>query len=158
MIETRPVTYEAMGHLAANMRTVDAHEIWHLNGSYPSAAIVDAVMVSDDKCAAAYWNGNLLCIYGCAEISTLGRVGSPWLLGTHEMDRHGLDLIATSRIAQSQMFETYDVLTNSVWAENRRSIAYLKRLGFTFSEPKVLGSSDVVYYDFQMTKDEYRDV
>ena len=158
MITTRPVTYEAMGQLAANMRVADVHEVQYLNGSLPAAAVVDAVMVSDDKCAAAYWDDELLCIYGCAELSTMGRVGSPWLLGTHAMNRHGLDLMATSRVAQGQMFETYDMLMNSVWAENTRSIAYLRRLGFTFSGPKVLGSSGVMYYDFQMTKDEYRDV
>jgi hypothetical protein len=85
-------------------------------------------------------HGQPQAMFGLVIVSVLAGVGRPWMLGTDALDEGMRELVTWSpRFVEAMERET-PTLENHVAVENRRSIRYLRRLGFAFDpEPVTIG-------------------
>ncbi len=136
--------------LVHNIRSVDKREIQVMCQADHEYAIRFSVEASQDRCLSVRDSddGDLICIFGVSSLTVLGLVGAPWLIGTPKMNTHARDLMEVSRVYLQCMLDEFDMLTNIVWAGNKASIRYLKKLGFDFSELKTNVRTTATYYTF----------
>ena len=134
MIELVPATDEDIRAVAANMRAIEVEEC-RAFGRSPEEALQRGRKAAR-ICHAARLNGEPVAVYGLLVISLMGGVGSPWMLGTDEIGRHGRDLMRIARATVAEWQAVTPFLHNNVHAENAVSIRWLTRLGFTV-EPRV---------------------
>lgn len=113
-----------------------------------------ARIIHDDRSArAAFFDGNLVGIYGCSARTLISVDGVPWFLGTHEMGRRPVRR-AFVRHARSELEAVSagrSVLRNACATMNEDAIRVLKWLGFTFPDHK---RGDVNGVEFQVFEKE----
>jgi hypothetical protein len=134
--------------LAENMRTSDAHEV-RACGHEPLEAATKSVATSL-LCWSAFADGELACIIGCAPISIVSGIGSPWMLGTPVLDQQSRVLVRLTPRYIAQMLKAFPHLVNHVHAENTTSVRWLKRLGFTLYEAAPFGALGEPFHRFEM--------
>lgn len=133
MIIFRPPSDADLIHIAANMREMDKLECAILGNHEPLQALRDGVDASD-WCFAAEVEGEAVCVFGVASDGLLSDDGSPWLLGTKQLERCARELLTGTKAYFPRMCEQYETLSNYVHAHNRQAIRYLKWCGFSFGE------------------------
>ena len=134
--------------LAANMRISDAHEV-RACGHTPLEAAQGSVARSL-LCWSAFADGELACVIGCAPISIVSGIGSPWMLGTPVLDAQSRVLVRLTPRYIALMLKAFPHLVNHVHAENKTSVRWLKRLGFTLSEAAPFGALGEAFHRFEM--------
>jgi hypothetical protein len=147
--------YDDIEDLRRNMRDMDRREIAALT---PHRTVNDALVSILDEGNLSFTarddDGDLVAIFGIYEPTALGSAASPWLLGTEILFKHTRDLVLLSREAVQAWSRKYDVLHNVVWAQNVKSIRYLKAVGFTFSDLKTAPRTGAEYYEFEMIRSD----
>lgn len=147
-VKIRAVRPDDVEVLLANMRQPDIDEVTASCGDVRKA-LVEGVE-SSDLIAAAEFDGELACIFGCAPIrGFLGTQGAPWMLGTDKLDRHPSALMRHCRPYIEAMQQRYPHLLNFVDARNTRSIRWLKRMGFTFHPAVPYGVAQLPFHMFE---------
>lgn len=134
----RPATMEAAYAVAANMRDEDARELRDLHGLGPAQGVLMA-MTASGEAFEAWGDGVPVAIFGCATVSVLPMVGSPWLLGTNRSN--ATRKMLTSKFARKLVGgwrERYGLLENHVDARNAASIRWLRGVGFSFDPPQLV--------------------
>lgn len=114
------------------------------------AALLDGAEASlwVDACLI---NGELACVFGVAPLrGLLGKQAAPWMLGTPLIDKHPSVLISESRKYVARMLSQYPHLFNCVDARNKRSIRWLKWLGFTIHPAAPYGVAQLPFHLFEM--------
>lgn len=89
-------------------------------------------------------------IGGVTPISLLGGQGMPWMLGTSAIDRHPGAFIRLNRPYIARMLALCPHLVNVVDARNVRSIAWLKKMGFTVLPAQPMGVAGLPFHPFFM--------
>lgn len=125
------------------MRQADRDEVSALSGRTPARALLNSVKRSS-VAETVLIDGRAEMIFGVGDVNILAGVGSPWALGTDEIERNQREFLRKSVACRDRMRARYPVLCNVVDARNRVSVRWLKWLGFVFSEP-VLVSGHVCY-------------
>ena len=138
--------------IANNMRQADRDEIAAAAGKGPWAALRDSLHLS-----VAAWTGLVddepICMFGVVPLDILGGVGSPWLLGTDEIEKHAISFLRLNKQYVKEMLEYFPYLVNFVDARNKMSIQWLKWLGFKFdSSPIPYGIWNLPFYRFSKEK------
>lgn len=134
-VEVGEVTAEALDYLAAHLRQQDRDEIAAAGLGDLRQALQLSVRMSQWTHLARV-NGRPAAVFGLGKTGTLlAPVGIPWLLGTDDVRRHARVLQRMARDYIPRMLGEYPHLMNAVHVRNTVSIAWLKRLGFTFSPP-----------------------
>jgi hypothetical protein len=138
--------------ISKNMRKADVEEVAAAGGKGP----VRALSGSLERSAVA-WTGMIddrpVCMFGVSPIDILGGIGSPWLLGTDEIERCAVSFLRLNKRYVAQMLDLFPHLVNFVDARNKLSIKWLKWLGFRFDpEPVPYGIWDMDFYKFEMMK------
>lgn len=87
-------------------------------------------------------------VFGLSPVSMLGDQGVPWLVGTPLIDRHRGSFIRLSRSYIPRMLAAYPTLLNIVDARNVKSIAWLKRMGFTILPAEPAGVAGLPFHPF----------
>lgn len=136
-------------HLAANLRPADLAECLAYGRPDIAADIASSVRRSM-LCWTGFVNGELAAIMGVAPVSTLGGIGSPWMLGTPVLDQHARVLVRASAQYIPRMLSAFPHLQNFVHAENTTSVRWLKRLGFTLHEAVPFGAPGEMFHPFEM--------
>ena len=134
--------------LAAAMREADIAEV-RACGHEPLAAARRSVAQSL-LCWSAFVDGELACIIGCAPISIVSGIGSPWMLGTPVLDTQSRVLVRLTPRYIATMLKAFPHLVNHVHAENTPSVRWLKRLGFTLHEAAPFGALGEAFHRFEM--------
>lgn len=135
--------------LLANMRQADYNEVMAAVGEVENT--VHESIVCSNWTIAATADGELLCLFGLAPIDgLLGRRAAPWLLGTNLLDRYPGALMKHCRRYVAGMLHTYPHLLNFVDARNRRSIRWLRELGFTIHPAVPYGPQQLPFHLFEM--------
>lgn len=127
--------------LKDNLRTEDIAEC-QACGHTPTNALMQGYVWSAE-CYSAKVNGKTEAMFG---VSTYGQpegYGVVWYLGSDESFRHPVTLVKGGREYVEKWLEKFNVLYNAVDARNLRHIAWLKHIGFTFTE-----STDVNGFEF----------
>lgn len=148
-VEVRPLQPGDLDELLRDLRQADYDEVLAASGEVeatvrqsPEHSIWTLVGLMD---------GKLACVFGLAPLDgLLGRRGAPWMLGTHELDRHPGVLMRRCRGYVTGMLTHYPHLLNFVDARNARSIRWLKRLGFTIHPAIPYGAAQLPFHLFEM--------
>ena len=134
--------------LAAAMRECDVREV-RACGHEPLEAARRSVAQSL-LCWSAFADGEMVCIMGCAPISLVSGIGSPWMLATPLLDAHHRVLVRLTPRYIASMLKAFPHLVNHAHAENTTSVRWLKRLGFTLHEVAPFGALGEAFHRFEM--------
>jgi hypothetical protein len=111
----RPTQPGDAAALAANLRPADLAECQ----AYGRGDIAAGVISSANRsmlCWTAFIDGELAAILGCAPISVVSGIGSPWMLGTPVLDRHSRVLVRETPEYIGKMLNAFPLLVNFVHA------------------------------------------
>jgi hypothetical protein len=101
-------------------------------------------------CWSAFADGELGCIIGCAPLSVLGGLGSPWMLGTPVLDKHSRVLVRRTPRYIAEMLKAFPHLVNHVHADNKTSVRWLRQVGFSIGKAEPFGTLGEPFHRFEM--------
>ena len=130
------------------MRECDAAEV-RACGHDPLEAARRSVAQSL-LCWSAFEGDKLICILGCAPISLVSGIGSPWMLGTPLLDKHSRILVRVTPRYIGTMLKAFPHLVNYVHTHNHTSKRWLRRIGFTLEEAAPFGALGEAFHRFEM--------
>lgn len=136
--EIRPATIEDCADLAPRMRQSDVDEVMASDGLSPLSALEIAFKASSEAWAGLI-DGVVVCMFGVCPVSLLSGDGSPWMLGSDDIEQHQKLFLRRCRPVVAGMAQSYKSLHNHVDCRNETSIRWLKWLGFTMGEPEPYG-------------------
>ena len=136
--------------LAANLRVSDRAECeaYGLPGDMQSR--IESSVRRSVLCWTGLVDGELAAIIGASPINMLSGIGSPWMLGTPVLDRHSRVLVRLTPAYIARMQSAFPHLANFVHVDNRTSVRWLRRLGFTLHEAVPYGVNGELFYPFEM--------
>ena len=144
----RPVESNML-HIAQHMRHADQVEVMASHGQTPRQAIFSSVKLSNFCTIATLEDDTPFAVFGLVLGSCVSGKGSPWLLGTDDIDRNVREFVEYSRQIVGEMQERCKYLENYVHCDNRKSIRWLKAMGFTVSpSPIRYGVAGELFYHF----------
>lgn len=139
-------------YVAEHMREEDVAELWQLSRTTPEAALRSSISLSREAYVASV-AGEPIALFG-ASAPVIGRHGVPWLLGTRLVDQHQREYAELARSFTAHMLLTCDVLENVALAANRRSLVFLKRVGFDIGKPTRLATGvEAVLFRMEAKRD-----
>lgn len=136
-------------HVVRNMRNEDRRELWALSRSTPEQAVRSSIIYSSEAYVATN-QGTPIAVFGAA-IPAIGGIGCPWFMGTRGVDDCAKEYITMGRKFTAHLLEQCDILSNVALAENRKTLVFLRRMGFDIHDPVVLPSG-VRAVAFEMRK------
>ena len=131
------------GHLfqlSRKLRQIDRKELAAVSDKDPYSDLLYSASVSN-PCWVLTKNEQPIAIGGVAPHFDDAELGVPWFLATDDIDDSHVSywLAAHSRELVDKIQGKFQRLENYVSAENGRTIAWLKWLGFEIGEPAELG-------------------
>lgn len=146
-------TDEAVEYLAGNLRPSDQEEVHATVGHrrYRDALRL-SILASDDAIIAVTAFGEPAAILGVGTLSVLYNIGMPWFMATPSASKHRRAFIDMAGAYTAIMLQKYDQLENHVDARNRRSVAWLQRLGFTIEPPQPYGMLRLPFHRFTLAR------
>lgn len=97
-------------------------------------------------------DGVPVCMWGVSA-PLIGKAGSPWMVGTTELDKHAMAFLRRCRPQVVAMLADYDILQNYVDVRNRKAIIWLKWLGFSMDEAAPFGPFKLPFHRFEMRRE-----
>lgn len=146
-IITRPTVSGDAALLAANLREADRAEL-AASGFDEALYPIEKSVAHSLLCWTTTVDGEVACIVG-ATWSGEG-MGAPWMLGTPLVERHARVLMRKTPHYIGLMLLAFSHLHNYVHAENKTSVRWLRRLGFTLAEPQPYGPRGALFHPFEM--------
>lgn len=137
--------------VAGRLRAADRDEAWALGRHSPVEAVVRSCAVSAEAWAFLA-DGVPLAVFGVAPCPGHPGVASPWLLGADGVERHARPFLALGRPFVARWLLEHGRLYNVVDARNRRSIRWLRRLGFAFHPAVPVGPDRIPFLPFEMRR------
>jgi hypothetical protein len=89
-------------------------------------------------------------MFGVGAMSMLSDTGHPWMFGSNEMEHHSRALIRDARPYIDAMLRIYPRLENIVDARNKKSIRWLRHVGFRIDPPIPAGVDGLPFHPFVM--------
>jgi hypothetical protein len=132
-----------------NVRDADREEFWALARITPKECLMQSFHLSRMAWTGLI-DGQPVCMYGVVQSSLLGGVGRPWMVGTDLLDKHQMVFLRRCREQVRIMQMCFGRLENHVYVRNTKAIQWLKWLGFSFSEPELMGPFDMPFIRFSM--------
>lgn len=132
MKNVRPATVEDAFSLAPRLRKGDLEELYAAGHEDPLIALVDSVICSTEAYAYEDSQGVVQALGGIADCDILA---APWLLGSDDMTLFRKHLLHHPRLTVQRWATQYPLLMNYVHCDNKASILWLRRLGFTIHPP-----------------------
>lgn len=140
---------ELIRMIASDMREADAAEVWASHRHTPEEALMKGWEMSDFSTVVTI-DGVPCAMLGLVIHDILSDSGIPWLLGTDEALKHKRQFIKLVPDVISEMLEICGRLFNYVHAENKVSIRWLKRIGFTIEDSKPYGLGGELFHRFHL--------
>jgi hypothetical protein len=148
VFEAKP---EHIDPVARLMRKADIEEIRAASGKSPKEALEYSLDHSNEA-KTIIFNGAPAAMFGVGWVNMLNGIAAPWLLGTDAIDANYRQFLRGSKWWVDQLMTRYDVLTNVIDDRNRTSKQWLRFLGFTFSEPFILGHERRPFRKFELRR------
>lgn len=148
----RPVEESDILYIAQNMRAADLGELRASHGDECDVLALLRRSVGQSSLAVTTVDactGEPVAIFGAGPLSLLSDIGVPWMLGTERMFDFPRELLADGRRWVGAMLQDFSELANYVDVRNDLSVRWLKRLGFSFSEPVPYGIKGMSFYRFE---------
>lgn len=132
-----PATEAHAAQLAGHLRAEDADEMMVAHGLGPLEGLQLAVKSS--LTAKAILDGSrVVALLGVAPTDVEG-VASIWLLGGRLVKRFPVAFTRICAEEARRFSESFAVLVNMVWSQNKRALRWLESLGFEVMEPVPFG-------------------
>lgn len=137
--------------IAADMRQADVDEVWSSHHFTPREALMEGwdnshssviVTVNDEPCV----------MLGLVIHDILTGSGIPWLLGTNNALNYKRNFFTQVPDVIDEMLNTCPKLFNYVHVDNKVSISWLKRIGFTFDDPIPYGCNKELFHKFYLER------
>ena len=144
-----PTTEDHMIELSHTMRPADVRECWAANHYAPYDALKHSLYYTKRPFTGLY-NGRVMCIWGVGKISYLSKEGIPWMLTSDLVDKHYREFLRQGPKLVENIKKEAVVLINMVDTRNRKSIKWLKWLGFTIHDPVPFGPDKMLFHPFIM--------
>ncbi|MEK9753365.1 MAG: hypothetical protein VW338_09160 [Rhodospirillaceae bacterium] len=148
-VQVVPATPDHVLELAPRLRLADAREIWAANKSTPHRGLL-ASMRRTRQPWAGLADGRCECIFGVAPLAVVSPAGSPWLLGSDEIERHATRFLRMSQRYIAAIRHDYRLLVNYVDSRNTAAIQWLNWLGFDIMAAEPYGPFGVPFHRFEM--------
>lgn len=146
MITFAPATLVHVGPIATRMREIDRAECAAFGRSAKSALRMG---VASSIAITVFVDERPEAMLGLTVTSAIDGEGTPWMLGTDEVYRHGRALMAFGPSLVASMLETCPHLSNFVMRRNHKAIRLLKRWGFTV-EPDAIAIGGKAFLVFHL--------
>ena len=134
-------------YIARHMRASDRREIHFLAALTPLRAMRTTAAISEYAWTATL-DGRPAVAFGVCRKTTMSDIAMPWLLATDEADEHITSFAKLSREAFNAIVTAYPVLENYALAENKKTLRWLKWLGFDMCEPAPHGCFGALFVRF----------
>lgn len=132
---TKPVirkgTIEDARSLAPRLRPEDALELTLSHGPDLFATLVESIRFSSE-CFAAEEGGVVIALGGFGVVEGT-EMGVPWLVGSPEVLRHPVTLVAAGRVAVERWEKQCTLMSNLTHEDNHVHHRWLRHLGFSFT-------------------------
>tara|TARA_R110000851_G_scaffold5398_1_gene22363 strand:- start:5663 stop:6136 length:474 start_codon:yes stop_codon:yes gene_type:complete len=145
----RNATKEDAEYLSTRLKPMDLREIDAVTGRPSLAVLMSGVMGSED-CKVGAVDDVPFCIYGVRKMSHLSDTGIVWMLSTEEIDRHAMKFGRECGAEVKKMMGNLRMIENYCHVENRKTIVWLKWLGFKFDKPAPYGRRQEMFRRFYM--------
>lgn len=144
-------TRELIEALAADMRQADVDEIWASNHHTPIEALMNGLAKSDRSVIVTV-DDEPCVMLGLVIRDILSGAGVPWLLGTETALKHKRKFLTQVPVVIDEMLTICPRLFNYVHVDNKVSIKWLKRIGFTIDEPVPYGRDNELFHKFHLER------
>lgn len=146
----RPAEAEDVEFLASRLREADVREVRAL-GYRSARAALEASLASSDVAFTGLIDGVPAMVFG-AGAPVFAESGMVWALGTDLLTAHPRAMLLHGREKIRELLEFFPVLEN--WCDARYDAAHrwLKRLGFTLSEPVPYGAHGELFVKISIRK------
>ena len=144
-------TRELIEVIAADMRQADADEVWASSHHTPIESLMKSWKVSDRSVIVTV-NDEPCVMIGLVIHDILSGTGSPWLLGTENALKYKRHFLTQVPAIIDEMLTICPNLFNYVHVENKVSVKWLKRIGFTFDEPSSYGCDGALFHKFYLER------
>lgn len=135
---------------ASRLRPADVAELTAASGPDIERTLSLALETSHGRAFVAIAKEGPIALFGFAPLGLMADMASPWMAGTPTLFRHGRTLNRFGRAYCAAALQEFRVLVNFVDVRNTVSIAWLKHLGFAFSEPLAFGVEGRPFMRFEM--------
>ena len=125
-----------VGRIANRMREADFVECRAM-GYSPKQALREGLTASS-LCLTALLDGRPEAMVGLVVTNALGGEGTPWMLGTEAIYDHPRTMLHWGPRFVAAMLDSTPALSNLVAVDNVRAIRFLRRLGFSIGEDRIL--------------------
>lgn len=147
----RPAVLEDAAELAPLLRQADRDEVFASHGLSPEEALPLALNMSTHAWAGCL-DDRVVCLFGVSPISMLTGKGSPWFLASPEIEDHQIAFLRRNRPYVRFMSHVYPLLENHVDARNRKSMKWLRWLGFNLFPAEPWGYQQLPFHRFELRK------
>ena len=144
-----PTNLDHVYELSHTMRSADVRECWAMNHFAPLDALKHSLYYTRMPKTGLY-NGRVMCIWGVGKISYLSKEGIPWMLTSSLVDSHYREFLRSGLRCLKDIKKEAVTLVNMVDVRNRKSIRWLKWLGFTIHDPVPFGPDGMLFHPFIM--------
>lgn len=147
-VELRLPTQVDVDLLIANIRHDDKQELEASHGDYQKA-----IQLSYNKSKykwAIYADGEFVCLFGMHPMGLLSDTAVIWMLGTDLIAKNKGAFIRHSQEYIKAMLSVSPVLTNWCDVRNKKTIRWLKLMGFTFFKSEPYGIKGYPFYRFEL--------
>lgn len=138
--------------IAERAREADRAEVWAAARQTVEQALYASCRFSDYSFTGLI-DGKPEAMFGVGTLNAVTRTGTPWLLGTDEIDRVARPFYQGSREFVGWMLTLYAALENYVDDRHDKSKRWLKRIGFHLFEPQIMGYEQRPFRRFEMRAD-----
>lgn len=147
-IVRRP-TPEDVEYIVAHIRKEDADEIAALDGGNARDALAETPDMDKN---AFVWEreGKVHAIFGVNPVEGREKVGVIWMLAADTFDDHFMAFAAACKAVVEVMIKDYEYIFNYVYVENKKSIKWLKWLGFDVRPSEPIGINGAQFHRFEM--------
>jgi hypothetical protein len=144
----RPALPTDADDLLADLRPEDRQEADALLGPGKADDAIRTSLKNSLMAWSAVDDEGVVFIFGLVMLSVVGSEGSPWMVGTTRTERYPRELVREGRAYIARMLKAAPLLANAVDARNKRSIAWLKRIGFTILPAQPMGAAGLPFHFF----------
>jgi len=140
-----------LNYISHHLRKSDAEEIYAAYGMMP----IDAVDFAFNHAKVCYTWIHIdkpIAIFGVNSHTVIAKSGSPWIVGTNDVNKLFSTLYRHTEKFLNLMFNDYEMLENYVDCRNKASIRWLKWCGFNFDPPEPFGFEGKLFMRFWRVK------
>lgn len=146
-------TPEGVEHIAENLRAADREEVYASVGHRRYVDTLQLAVLASRSCVMGIdVYGEPGSLLGVRTVSLLYGIGCPWMLATDRAYEFPRAFIECGRTYTRAMLEEYDALENHVDARNRKSVAWLQRIGYRIGAPEPYGALGLPFHPFRIER------